>query len=167
MADVSGGERDLAGELKNMLGRLEALVKEASAGGSIPREKVEEAIRIIGDLKDIAGELEESKARLEVEELREVGNLIKTLGSTARELITPLIDKLMEALDGKRLGENVSTLYRSLKESGMPDQLVESIVREYVGKALSLANIGDVLSRVLAGFGKPPSMVKKEEEKEK
>jgi len=106
-------------------------------------------------LSDIVEELEdavdrfESHPELELLELKEVTNMLRVLGDVGRDIIGSVIGKLMELMDGKRLGENISALYTSLKNAGMPDPIIQEIIKDYVNKALSMANIGEIVEKLL------------------
>jgi flagellin-specific chaperone FliS len=151
----------IIGKLDDILKRLEKL--------DISREKRED---LIATLEDTIHELEDAvmglERRSDVEELKEVGNLLRTLGDVARDVLGSAINKFTEIIDGKRLGENIAALYNSLKGAGLPDQVVQDIVKEYTTRVLSsIPNIADLASKFLSVAEVRGNKAEKEAEREK
>jgi DNA-directed RNA polymerase beta' subunit len=156
------------GKLEKIIGKLDDIVKRLEKL-DIPREKRED---LIATLEDTIHELEDAvmglESRSDVEELKEVGNLLRTLGDVARDVLGSAINKFIEIIDGKRLGENIAALYNSLKSAGLPDQVVHDIVKEYTTRVLSsIPNIADLASKFLSVAEMRGKKTEKEVEKEK
>jgi exonuclease VII small subunit len=154
---VNSGERvkestrleDKIKKLEELIHRLENIYKEFEKA-EIPRKE-----EVLERLSDVIRELEDSVIDLtkpsEVEELREVSNLLRTLGDVARDVIGSAISKFTEMINGKRLGENIASLYTSLKSSGLPEQVIQDIIKEYTTRTLSaIPNIAELISKFFA-----------------
>jgi hypothetical protein len=155
-------------KLEKIIGKLDDIVKRLEKL-DIPKEKRED---LIATLEDTIHELEDAvmglESRSDVEELKEVGNLLRTLGDVARDVLGSAINKFIEIIDGKRLGENIAALYNSLKSAGLPDQVVHDIVKEYTTRVLSsIPNIADLASKFLSVAEMRGKKTEKEVEKEK
>jgi len=155
-------------KLEKIIGKLDDIVKRLEKL-DISREKRED---LIATLEDTIHELEDAvmglERRSDVEELKEVGNLLRTLGDVARDVLGSAINKFIEIIDGKRLGENIAALYNSLKSAGLPDQAVHDIVKEYTTRVLSsIPNIADLASKFLSVAEMRGKKTEKEVEKEK
>jgi DNA-directed RNA polymerase beta' subunit len=155
-------------KLEKIIGKLDDIVKRLEKL-DISREKRED---LIATLEDTIQELEDAvmglESRSDVEELKEVGNLLRTLGDVARDVLGSAINKFIEIIDGKRLGENIAALYNSLKSAGLPDQVVHDIVKEYTTRVLSsIPNIADLASKFLSVAEMRGKKTEKEVEKEK
>jgi len=147
-------------KLEELIHKLEKILEEFKKS-EIPNKEefLERLSDIIDDLEDSVEDLTKPS---DVEELREVGNLLKTLGDVARDVIGSAISKFSEMIDGKRLGVNIAALYTSLKTAGLPDQVIQDIVKEYTTKTLSaVPNIAELVSKFLT-----MAEIKKKEEKE-
>lgn len=111
----------------------------------------------------MAEEKEGEKRTLEeVEELRGVLGAISEFLTGLREPIKELIDTLMSALDGKKLGEEVAEFYSKLRDSGVPEDLAEEMVRDYFKKKLEAApSIGDFVEdlRKVISREKPQAII--------
>jgi hypothetical protein len=86
------------------------------------------------------------------EGLREVNQELPKLLDTVAEKIPNLIRGLTQTVfseqAGRDFGKGVAAFYTSLKESGMPDELVHELMREYVN---TLRNATNVMSGVNLG----------------
>lgn len=126
---------------------------------------------IIGKLEDLVENAEDviveiSGKKSDTEELREVLGVVapflKDLGSTMKDILDTALGKLTEFLDGKKLGENIASLYENLKKTGMPDQMINEIVKEYVRKLLESApDLSSLLKNIFSGLEISPSIGKK------
>lgn len=45
----------------------------------------------------------------------------------------------MSSLDGRKLGQEIAELYKTLKETGLRDLVIEEIVKDFYKKKLELA----------------------------
>jgi predicted transcriptional regulator len=156
---------------------IEELKKQDVSNRDVLLKQLEEAI---GDLRII---IEDTKKRVSPEyeltvireSLREVTNMFKTIGELVKDSIISYMDKQFNA---RKLGEDIASLYTSLKNAGLPDQMINDIVKEYTKKALSGLNIGELVEKLLSmlqgfilipgargGVRVVPESMKKEEEK--
>jgi predicted transcriptional regulator len=156
---------------------IEELKKQDVSNRDVLLKQLEEAI---GDLRII---IEDTKKRVSPEyeltlireSLREVTNMFKTIGELVKDSIISFMDKQFNA---RKLGEDIASLYTSLKNAGLPDQMINDIVKEYTRKALSGLNIGEFMEKLLSmlqrtisipgargGVRVVPESMKKEEEK--
>jgi predicted transcriptional regulator len=156
---------------------IEELKKQDVSNRDVLLKQLEEAI---GDLRII---IEDTKKRVSPEyeltvireSMREVTNMFKTIGELVKDSIISYMDKQFNA---RKLGEDIASLYTSLKNAGLPDQMINDIVKEYTKKALSGLNIGELVEKLLSmlqgfilipgargGVRAVPESMKKEEEK--
>ncbi len=91
----------------------------------------------------------------DVKELREIFNVITEFIKNVKGEIKDLMELSMNALDGGKLGEDVSKFYRSLVDRGVPKEVAEEMTKEYFRKRLeSVPTIGTILSKIgLGGKG--------------
>ncbi len=94
----------------------------------------------------------------DIEELREVLSTISEFISGLRQPIKEFLDMLMSSLNGEKLGKEVAALYRELKESGMPEEMIREIVNDFFKKKMesapNIATLTRLISNALSG-GKP------------
>jgi len=142
-------------KLDDLIRRLENLFEKLEKSEIPSKEEFSRRLSdIIDELEDVVYSLEDFATGLskssDVEELREVGRFIRVLGDVARDVLGSAISKFSEIIDGRRLGENVAALYTSLKNAGLPDHLVQEIVKEYTTRTLSsIPNLADLVSKFL------------------
>lgn len=85
-------------------------------------------------------EIEKTKAELEA-----VAEFINKLKDAGKELIMVLVD----SMSGKKLGEDVASFYESLKNKGLPEELVIKMTEEYFKKRLStIPDIGSLIKQL-------------------
>ncbi len=91
-------------------------------------------------------EIEHKLEREDVEELREVLKAVSDFLMNLKEPIKEFIVLTMNALNGKKLGEEVADFYRSLIEKGVSEKLAEEMTKEFLRRKLSaIPNIGDLV----------------------
>lgn len=84
----------------------------------------------------------------DAEELREV---LKAVGDFLRELtptIKELLDTVLNALRGDALGKEVGMFYRSLLEAGVKEETAAKLTEEFIRRKMELANIASLLSQL-------------------
>ena len=92
----------------------------------------------------------------DAEEVREILEAVSEFIGSLKEPIKELLDTMMASLDGKKLGEEVAKFYRELKESGMPEDVIEGMVKEFFRKKLEAApNLGSLMEALRSAIGKP------------
>ncbi len=103
----------------------------------------------------------------EVEALREVFAAISDFLKDIREPLKDLINVLVDALNGEKLGKEVAAFYNTLIKNGVPEELAKEMTKEFFNKKLESApSVGKMLSSFTGMMRKPKFVVKKEEEKE-
>jgi hypothetical protein len=152
--EVLRKREEMLGKISEMLNRLEKIIDEIKKADITRKEE------LVKELERVARNLEISTKRLlkplEVEELREVKELIKTLGEVGKDVVGTIVVKLGEFFDGKRLGENISALYTSLKNTGMPDDMIKEIVMDYVKRTLTVVpEVYELISKFLVMTQRP------------
>jgi hypothetical protein len=89
--------------------------------------------------------------------VREIMNAIMPffdkLGSIVKEMVGTAVSQFVQALDGKKLGEDIGSLYERLKQAGMPEELVTETVKEYARKRIeNVPSLSDLLERFLGSL---------------
>ncbi|MET1159570.1 MAG: hypothetical protein ABWW65_01280 [Thermoprotei archaeon] len=104
----------------------------------------------------ITGEREEEtreERASEVEEIRAAKEVIESIGTLidrVKDAVRDILSTALTSLDGKKLGEEIASMYKQLKEAGMPEELVNDIVKDYYNRKLSLIPSIDELLRSIA-----------------
>jgi hypothetical protein len=123
-------------------------------------EKREEARRLVEEAgppgsEDVgvvtASGAQRRGGRSDVEELREVLRSVSEFVRDLEEPIERLLNTLMSALDGSKLGEEVAAFYRKLRESGVPEDMAAEMTREYFRARIEPFSLGRLLSKALRG----------------
>ncbi len=83
----------------------------------------------------------------DVEELREVLSAVSEFLDKLPELVKKVLDALYSKDLGERVGDSVATFYRKLKESGMPEDMVNKMTMEFFDRSM----IVDRLVREIVG----------------
>lgn len=179
--DMTGKRSERIRRIEEAISRIREIIEELKkqdvSNRDVLLKQLEEAV---GGLRII---IEDTKRRVSPEyeltvireSLREVTNMFKTIGELVKDSIISYMDKQFNA---RKLGEDIASLYTSLKNAGLPDQMINDIVKEYTKKALSGLNIGELVEKLLSmlqgfilipgargGVRVVPESMKKEEEK--
>lgn len=85
--------------------------------------------------------------RSDVEELREVLSAVSEFLDRLPELVKKVLDALYSKDLGERVGDSVATFYRKLRESGMPEEMVNKMTMEFFDRSMIL----DRLVREIVG----------------
>ena len=123
-------------------------------------EKREEARRVL--FQASTGSPGESGSEGDVQELKEVLGALSEFLKGLSEPLEKLIDTILKVADGRRVGEEVAAFYKSLKESGMPDEVALEMTREYFKKRIAALDMAKLLER----FIRREVLEEEEEEKE-
>ncbi|MDK2463631.1 MAG: hypothetical protein QI223_02505 [Candidatus Korarchaeota archaeon] len=83
----------------------------------------------------------------DVEELREVLSAVSEFLDKLPELVKKVLDALYSKDLGERVGDSVATFYRKLRESGMPEDMVNKMTMEFFDRSM----IVDRLVREIVG----------------
>ena len=99
----------------------------------------------------------------EVETLREVFAAISGFLRDIREPLKDLINVLVDALNGEKLGKEVADFYNTLIKNGVPEELAKEMTKEFFNKKLESApSVGKMLSSFTGMMRKPKIIVRKE-----
>ena len=99
----------------------------------------------------------------EVETLREIFAAISGFLRDIREPLKDLINVLVDALNGEKLGKEVADFYNTLIKNGVPEELAKEMTKEFFNKKLESApSVGKMLSSFTGMMRKPKIIVRKE-----
>lgn len=97
----------------------------------------------------------------EVKELEAVKVMVSEWLDKISVIAKEIIGAITSSLDGKKLGEEITEMYKRLKESGLPDDTINEIIRDFYKKKLELApRLSDLISIISERF--LPKKVEKE-----
>lgn len=99
-------------------------------------DKREEARRVVLDLGSSGGGPEDLKEILDA-----VSEFLKSLS----EPLEKLLDTILKAVEGERLGAEVAAFYRKLVEAGMPSDMAAEMTKEFFEKRMSLLDVSELL----------------------
>ncbi len=83
----------------------------------------------------------EHSLREDLETLRDLLASIAEFLNRLNEPLEKLLNTMLSALDGARVGEDVGNFYRKLLESGMPQEEAVKLTREYFKARVESVNI--------------------------
>ena len=87
----------------------------------------------------------------DVREVREVLAAVSDFITNIGDKIKDILDNMMSALDGAKIGRETAELYKSLKNAGMPEDMVMQLTREFFNKKMELAPSISSIMEVLKG----------------
>ncbi len=103
------------------------------------------------------------KPSRDAEEVREILKAVSEFIGSLRGPIKEILDMLINAVDGRRLGEEVATFYRQLKDQGVPDEVAVELTKEFFHKKMeampSIGALADAISGAIGGGFKPGVIV--------
>ena len=106
---------------------------------------------------------ERNKDEEDIKELKEVLGSVSEFISSIKEPIKDLLSILMDQLSGDKLGKDVAAFYYSLKDSGMDEDTVKEMTKEYFNKRLEMANVINIIQNLMSrtqGKGEIKEMIK-------
>ncbi|BAA79254.2 hypothetical protein APE_0299.1 [Aeropyrum pernix K1] len=117
------------------------------------REAVKEAFPVSEEAGGVEVEVshEHEDSRSDVEELREVLTAISEFIKNLEEPLGNILKTALSVMDGSKLGEEVAAFYRNLRDSGMPDEMVEELTREYFRMRMESLNIARIIRELAKG----------------
>lgn len=89
-------------------------------------------------------------------ELKYIFDAISGFLKEIKDPLKDLLDAVLSPLDGDKLGKDLGSLYRNLKESDVPEDLASEIIKKYFETKLSVFKIFEKLQNVV-GIEKTPS----------
>ncbi|BAN89696.1 hypothetical protein [Aeropyrum camini] len=90
-------------------------------------------------------------SRSDVEELREVLAAVSEFIKNLEEPLGNILKTALSVMDGAKLGEEVASFYKKLRDSGMPEEMVEEFTREYFRMRMESLNIAKILRELAKG----------------
>ncbi|MCE4611926.1 MAG: hypothetical protein F7B17_08150 [Desulfurococcales archaeon] len=121
------------------------------------RRLVERFTRSSGEAREVeveVGEEKDRRSRSEVEELKEVLDVVSKFLKDLTEPIDRIMKTMLSAMDGSKLGEEVAAFYRKLKESGMPEEMASEMTREYFKARVQSFNPANLITTIFKEAGK-------------
>ena len=112
-------------------------------------ERREEAKRLVAEASAGVGGSGEGRVSSDVEELREVLQAISAFLRDLSEPVEKLLSTMLAAMDGKRLGEEVSSFYARLREGGVPEDMAAELTRQYFQARIEAASVLTALARLV------------------
>lgn len=92
------------------------------------------------------------------EDVRELREVLQTISSFLRDIKEPvneLLNILINALNGEKLGREVSAFYNMLLKNGVPEELARKMTEEFFRQKLESApSIDRILSSLTSMVGK-------------
>jgi hypothetical protein len=95
---------------------------------------------------------EEEEIRAELEAVAEFINKLK-------DTLKEIMDTLIQSISGEKLGSDIAAFYESLKNKGLPEELVEKMTEEYFKKRLEQI---PSFAKIIEQFAKPQIQVRKQ-----
>ncbi len=83
----------------------------------------------------------ESHEEEDVEIVRIVFGTLPTIIKSAEGMIVQMIKTITDPARAENLAKGVATLYKTLKEAGLPEDEIKEIVREYVKSTLEASKL--------------------------
>jgi len=97
----------------------------------------------------------------EAEELREVLSAVSKFLEDIKKPIADLINVVLDAMRGDKVGEEVAAFYKKLKEGGLPDDVVKDMVKKYLEERVKMkyleerVKMASFLDKLIGTMGRP------------
>lgn len=161
-------EENTLEKIRIKLEEVEKLLKSIDSSGR--EEALKEIHGILSEIRDLLEDVVEEKEG-EVDDavkiIEAAGPLIEKLGSFIKDALKSIMDELSRSLDGKKLAEDIAALYQGLKQAGMPDEVVNEMVKDYYRRRLeSVPSLSNLLTSLMKVVGaSPPTFTIQQEKK--
>jgi len=96
--------------------------------------------------------------RSDVEELREVRQLFKTLSEEIPNMIRGIIESIFSAEAGKNMGAAAANFYKELKSGGIPEDVAIKMTQNYIR---TFTDLGAILREAMISKRRLPVKVMK------
>jgi len=107
----------------------------------------------------MVGEEEKKQVVVEdkdIEELKIVLDTITPFLEKVKNMIKEILDMIISGIDGEKLGREVASLYQQLKQAGLPDEIVNEMVKDFYKKKLeSLPSLNDLIKTISEAVKSP------------
>lgn len=117
---------------------------------------------------------DEGEEKSDVEELKAVSEILLPkvieIIDKLKEVIKEGITTFASIIDGRKLAQEVSEMYRELKQSGLPEDIINEMIREFYRKKLEIApSLTEVIKAISEALTarKGEVIVRKEIERER
>ncbi len=88
----------------------------------------------------------------DVKELKEVLTAISEFLEGLKKPVQDILTLIMGQLSGDKLGKEVAAFYKSLKESGMNEEMVKEMTEQYFQRRLESANVVKMLQEIFSKY---------------
>lgn len=103
----------------------------------------------------------------DIEELKIVLDTITPFLEKVKNMIKEILDMIMSGINGEKLGREVASLYQQLKQAGLPDEIVNEMVKDFYKKKLeSLPSLNDLIKTISEAVKSPKIKIAGKEEAE-
>ncbi|HDO20653.1 MAG: hypothetical protein NDF56_03175 [archaeon GB-1845-036] len=99
----------------------------------------------------------------DVEELKAVFSAIGEFIDKIPKLINEIFSALYDPEMGRKIGENIASYYKALKDSGLPEEMVVKLTEKY---AVQISTFMDQLKEIIRGIGMRKGFEKEEVKRE-
>ncbi len=90
------------------------------------------------------------------EDIREILYGVVDMLNVIKDAMAEIVEKAIELMDGEKVGSDVASFYKSLKEAGLPEDMILEMTKEYFKKRLMAVDIINLISEVF-GEGSMPT----------
>ncbi|MEM4969779.1 MAG: hypothetical protein QXE01_00840 [Sulfolobales archaeon] len=152
MSDAERLREEHIRRLEAVVGRFENIAERLEKSSpELWKEFREEIEELLDEAREALDRVK--SGRSDVEELKELMPFLDRMVSMVKDLIGTAISQLTSALDGRKLGEDIGSLYERLKQAGMPENLIAETVKEYTRKRLeSSPSLPEVVEMLMNRF---------------
>jgi len=92
----------------------------------------------------------------DIEELKIVLDTITPFLEKVKNMIKEILDMIISGINGEKLGREVASLYQQLKQAGLPDEVVNEMVKDFYKKKLeSLPSLNDLIKTISEAVKSP------------
>ncbi len=96
-----------------------------------------------------------NKDRGEEEEIRVELEAVAEFIDRLKDTIKEIMDTIIQSISGEKLGSDIAAFYESLKNKGLPEELIEKMTEEYFKKRLEQI---PSFAKIIEQFAKPQVM---------
>ena len=117
----------------------------------VDEEARREAERALEEAEHVAVEEGEERGGPwgDAEEVRKLLAAVSEFLSSLGPMLEGILGSLLKAVEGERLGREVASFYRELREAGFPEDAAMEMTREYFQKRLAMLDLFRVLGEII------------------
>ncbi|RLE67216.1 MAG: hypothetical protein DRJ47_00755 [Thermoprotei archaeon] len=130
----------------------------------------------MGEKEEIKKKEKEKEVEFVSEDVMELRGVLSAVSEFLKDLgpmVKEILDTVLSAIDGAKLGEETGAFYKQLIEAGMDPEHAKRLTEKFLEKKLSFMDLSSLISEAIKG-GKKIKVLKKlkregeeEEEEEK